>query len=311
MRGWDPVAIDGPGLLPGVGLYDDLLDARHGADAAVIVTEWDEVRDFPTARCARSCAAPARRRSQPPRTRASARRLRLRLRVDRRARQPSSAVDGGDPSRRRQGRAPRRRRAGAAEGRSSHRGSGRSRRLPGGRLVAWASGASSSAAAAGVRPLFRRARRPRRRDRPGGGARAARPRRRSPLRGSAPARGGPVLALNGDELFDVDFGPCSHAHGETGAAATITVAPLARPSGSSSSRRRGTRLPRGAGRSPTGSTAGVYVLGEEALERLPERGDHERTTFPELAAEGGCGRLPPRGVWLTVNTPKDLRQAEE
>ena len=32
--------------------------------------------------------------------------------------------------------------------------------------------------------------------------------------------------------------------------------------------------------------AGVYVLGAETVERLPERGDHEDTTFPELAAAG-------------------------
>ena len=40
---------------------------------------------------------------------------------------------------------------------------------------------------------------------------------------------------------------------------------------------------------------GVYVLGEEALERFPERGDHETTTFPELAAEGRLRALPARG----------------
>ena len=38
--------------------------------------------------------------------------------------------------------------------------------------------------------------------------------------------------------------------------------------------------------------SGVYVLGEEALARLPERGDHELSTFPELAAEGKL-RAPP------------------
>jgi NDP-sugar pyrophosphorylase family protein len=56
---------------------------------------------------------------------------------------------------------------------------------------------------------------------------------------------------------------------------------------------------------------GLYVLGEEAIARLPERGDHERTTFPELAAEGRLRAFRHEGVWLTVNTPKDLRQAEE
>ena len=57
--------------------------------------------------------------------------------------------------------------------------------------------------------------------------------------------------------------------------------------------------------------SGVYVLDEEALERLPEKGDHEQTTFPELAAEGKLRGYCHRGVWLTVNTPKDLRRAED
>ena len=56
---------------------------------------------------------------------------------------------------------------------------------------------------------------------------------------------------------------------------------------------------------------GVYVLGELALERLPERGDHEMTTFPELAAERRLRAHRHEGLWLTVNTPKDLRLAEE
>jgi NDP-sugar pyrophosphorylase family protein len=57
--------------------------------------------------------------------------------------------------------------------------------------------------------------------------------------------------------------------------------------------------------------SGVYVLGDEALARLPERGDHEQSTFPELAQEGTLRGYRHTGVWLTVNTPKDLRRAEE
>ena len=57
--------------------------------------------------------------------------------------------------------------------------------------------------------------------------------------------------------------------------------------------------------------SGVYVLGDEALARLPDKGDHEVTTFPELAAEGKLHGYRHAGVWLTVNTPKDLRRAEE
>jgi NDP-sugar pyrophosphorylase family protein len=55
----------------------------------------------------------------------------------------------------------------------------------------------------------------------------------------------------------------------------------------------------------------VYVLGRAALDRLPERGDHETTTFPELARERRLGAFRHDGLWLTVNTPKDLRVADE
>ena len=38
---------------------------------------------------------------------------------------------------------------------------------------------------------------------------------------------------------------------------------------------------------------------------------HELTTFPELAAERRLRAYRHDGLWLTVNTPKDLRLAEE
>ena len=56
---------------------------------------------------------------------------------------------------------------------------------------------------------------------------------------------------------------------------------------------------------------GLYVLDDEAIERLPERGDHETTTFPELAAEGRLLAFRHEGLWLTVNTPKGPAAAEE
>ena len=35
------------------------------------------------------------------------------------------------------------------------------------------------------------------------------------------------------------------------------------------------------------------------------------STFPELARDGKLRAFRYTGVWLTVNTPKDLRRAEE
>ena len=49
------------------------------------------------------------------------------------------------------------------------------------------------------------------------------------------------------------------------------------------------------GRIPYWVNCGVYVFSPEALERLPEVGDHETTTFQELVARGRLQRVPPRG----------------
>jgi NDP-sugar pyrophosphorylase family protein len=68
---------------------------------------------------------------------------------------------------------------------------------------------------------------------------------------------------------------------------------------------------REAPRLPYWVNVGLYVLGDEALEQLPERGDHETTTFPLLAARRRLHGFRHLGTWLTVNTPKELRLAEE
>jgi NDP-sugar pyrophosphorylase family protein len=123
---------------------------------------------------------------------------------------------------------------------------------------------------------------------------------------------GTVLALNGDELLDVDFRSLLRAHEASGAAATIVVAQVDSPFGvvdlqdddAITGFKEAPKLPHWV-------NSGVYALGEEALARLPERGDHEQSTFPELAVEGKLRGYRHDGVWLTVNNPKDLRRAEE
>jgi NDP-sugar pyrophosphorylase family protein len=104
---------------------------------------------------------------------------------------------------------------------------------------------------------------------------------------------GPVYALNGDELLDLDFGVLLQRHRATSPAATITVCPLTSP-------------------------FGVVDLGDDDLvtgfreaPRLPHWvSDHETTTFPGLAAEGKLRALRHEGLWLTVNTEKDLERAD-
>ena len=126
------------------------------------------------------------------------------------------------------------------------------------------------------------------------------------------AETGPLFALNGDELLALDLTTLAAQHRDSMPAATIVVAPLTSPFGIVdvdpddvvTGFREAPRLPHWV-------NAGVYVLDEEAIDRLPERGDHEQTTFPELAAERRLRAFRYEGVWVTVNTPKDLERAEE
>jgi NDP-sugar pyrophosphorylase family protein len=122
---------------------------------------------------------------------------------------------------------------------------------------------------------------------------------------------GDLFALNGDELVDVDLSQLLELHRARGAAATITVVPLRSPFGVVDLDDDVVTGFREAPRLDQWVSCGIYLLGEEALTRFPERGDHETTTFPELAAEGRLRALRHEGVWLTVNTPKDLRVASE
>jgi len=137
----------------------------------------------------------------------------------------------------------------------------------------------------------------------GGGLRLAASRRQE---------AGSVLALNGDELLDVDFGALVAEHDGSGAAATLVVAQVRSPFGVVDVEDDGTIV--GFREGPVLEewvNSGVYVLGEEALALLPEKGDHEQSTFPQLAAGRRLHAHRHEGVWLTVNTPKDLRRASD
>jgi NDP-sugar pyrophosphorylase family protein len=123
---------------------------------------------------------------------------------------------------------------------------------------------------------------------------------------------GDVFALNGDELVDVDFTALLERHRAAGGLATITVAQPKSQFGlveiDDGDIVRGFRE---AARVPYWVNCGNYVLSADAIERFPDVGDHESTTFPELATEGSLHAHRHEGLWLTVNTPKELRVAAE
>ena len=123
---------------------------------------------------------------------------------------------------------------------------------------------------------------------------------------------GPVFALNGDELLGVDLRDLLERHRSRGPAATIVVSQVRSPFGVVDVRDDDSVTGFSeAPLLPQWVSSGVYVLDDECIARLPERGDHEDTTFPELAAEGKLLAYRNSSFWLTVNTPKQLREADE
>lgn len=65
------------------------------------------------------------------------------------------------------------------------------------------------------------------------------------------------------------------------------------------------------GRLPFWINAGVYIFARDIEERLPVVGDHETTTFQELAKERRLAALRSRELWLTVDSLKDVREVAE
>ena len=57
--------------------------------------------------------------------------------------------------------------------------------------------------------------------------------------------------------------------------------------------------------------AGIYMFDRRIVAELPPLGDHETESFPRLAEEGKISSLKSRAFWRSVDSFKDLREAEE
>ena len=122
----------------------------------------------------------------------------------------------------------------------------------------------------------------------------------------------PWYATNGDIWTRFPLREMADFHAERDAVATLA---LARP-----------RIPWGAVEtdafghvvdfveappSPYLVNAGVYVFSPGFTALLPDRGDHERTTFPRLARSRRLAGfpLPQESSWRAIDTAKDLEEA--
>jgi len=126
---------------------------------------------------------------------------------------------------------------------------------------------------------------------------------------SLPADRDLCLATNGDIITDLALAPVVEQHRRDGVPATVVVTPFRSPYGivEVDARNRVTGF-REKPELPYWVNAGIYVFSREVLPLLPDRGDHEDTTFPQLAAQGRLGAYCSRAFWRGVDTAKDLME---
>ena len=126
-----------------------------------------------------------------------------------------------------------------------------------------------------------------------------------------------VIVLNGDIITDQDPNEIYEHHLSRKQAspdllATIMVVPMVSPYGlvdfNDNSDVVGFREKV---ELPHWINAGVYVFDRSISPLLPELGDHEVLTFPQVAEEGRISAFQSRGFWRSVDSFKDLTEAEE
>jgi NDP-sugar pyrophosphorylase family protein len=124
----------------------------------------------------------------------------------------------------------------------------------------------------------------------------------------------PFVVVNGDILTDMEIGDLISWHKRRGFVCTIVAVPLKCPYGILDVSKESDRV-FGFREKPVFSdvlvNAGIYVLNKNVARFLPEMGDIERETFPQLAKAGSLGVYRLRGWWTTIDTMKDLQEAEE
>ena len=121
-----------------------------------------------------------------------------------------------------------------------------------------------------------------------------------------------VIVVNGDVLTDQSLAPLIEARRRHEAQAAITLIPYVSQFGVVlvsdddvvTSFAEKTEL-------LFWINGGIYALERGIEGLLPDVGDHEDSTFPRLVAGGGMRAIRSSANWISVDSHKDLREAEE
>jgi len=118
-----------------------------------------------------------------------------------------------------------------------------------------------------------------------------------------------VIATNGDVITNLRLSPVLETHRARKMLATVVLTPFVSPYGivEIDGDDRVTHF-REKPELPYWINAGVYVLSPAIRDHLPERGDHETTTFPALVKAGRLGAYKSQAYWRGVDTIKDVNE---
>lgn len=121
-----------------------------------------------------------------------------------------------------------------------------------------------------------------------------------------------VIVTNGDNIWKADLAAMFSHHQKMEAVATDMTVQLRSPYGIVESQAN-TKIKEFLEKPllPYWLNAGVYIFSREIQPLLPDIGDHETTTFPQLAKSGKLYEFKSSGFWKAVDTVKDLEEAEK
>ncbi len=122
------------------------------------------------------------------------------------------------------------------------------------------------------------------------------------------------LAMNGDEITNLNLERLEEVHLKNKPVATIAVSPMRSPFGILEL--EGDNIVGFQEKVLLENTLvsiGVYIFNRQILNYIPTTGSIERTVFPELAKKRllKAFRLKPEESWLTINSVKELSVAEK
>lgn len=121
--------------------------------------------------------------------------------------------------------------------------------------------------------------------------------------------GEPWLGLNGDVVCDFPLNEMVRQHLETGVIATIALAQYRTTWGIADLEGQLVKGFLQSPKLPYWINGGVYCFQPGISGMLPETGDHEDSTFPDLARKGQLGGYKIDGYWRGIDTAKDILEA--